>query len=147
VPPGSWLAQLILEPLFRRKAIPSVKGCDPAISVVHLDDCAGALLHLLQHGEPGEEYFVADDLPVTLGDIVSIASNLTGISAKTRAFPRWLSQLVIGPILTDAASGNVVVSNQKLKQTGFTLGYPSMREGLGPVIDSWYAHRAAAAPG
>jgi uncharacterized protein len=139
--PESWLAQLILEPLERGKMIPSVKGYDPAISVIHGDDCARAMLHLLDHGEAGEDYFLADDMPVTLGDIVGIASEITGAHPKMRAFPRWLSRLVIGPILTDAASGNVVVSNQKLKQTGFSLSFPSMREGLPPVIGEWEARR------
>ncbi len=135
--PESWLPQLILEPLHRRKMIPSVKGYDPTISVIHVEDCARAMLHLLRHGQSGEDYFITDDLPVTLDDILAIASEITGLEPRTRAFPGWLSKLVIGPILTDAASGNVVGSNEKLKRTGFTLSYPSMREGLEPVIQEW----------
>jgi nucleoside-diphosphate-sugar epimerase len=135
--PESWLPQLILEPLHSRKTIPFVRGHDPAISVVHVDDCARAVLHLLQHGQPHQSYFIADDQPVTLGDIVALASAETGIKPKTRGFPTWLSKLVIGPILTDAATGNVVVSNAKLKGTGFTLAYPTMSDGIAPVIASW----------
>lgn len=145
--PESWLPQLILEPLHRGKMIPSVKGYDPRISVIHVEDCARAMLHLLEHGEAGEDYFITDDMPVTLGDILEIASEITGIQPRTRAFPRWLSKLVIGPILTDAASGNVVGSNEKLKQTGFALTYPSMREGLGPVLREWTAMQQRREPG
>lgn len=141
--PESWLPQLILDPLHRGKMIPSVKGLDPAISVIHVDDCARAMLHLLDNGKPGEEYFIADDQPVTLTDITALASEITGIEPKPRAFPKWLARLVIGPILTDAASGNVVVSNARLKSTGFALSYPSMREGLPPVIEQWKALREA----
>lgn len=137
--PGSWLPQLILEPLHTGKTIPSVKGYDPAISVIHIRDCARALLHLLDHAQHGDSYFIADDLPVTLGDIVDLASDYTGQEPRMRAFPMWLSKLVIGPILADAATGNVVVSNQKLKDSGFELTYPSMREGLPSVIDQWKA--------
>jgi pimeloyl-[acyl-carrier protein] synthase len=145
--PESWLAQLILEPLHRRKTIPSVRGRDPAISVIHIEDCARALLHLAEHAEPGESYFIADDMPVTLPDIVSIVSRLTGLDPKMRAYPAWLSKIVIGPILTDAATANCVISNEKLKATGFRLSYPTMEEGLPPVIDEWRAkHDGKPAP-
>jgi len=135
--PGSWLSQLVLKPLHRGKAIYALNGHEPAISVVHGEDCAGAHVHLLQHGTPGEAYFVADDEPMTLEAILHLAAELTGIPYRQRKLPRWLCQLAIGPILTDAATASCVVSNDKLKRSGFALRYRSMKDGLGPVITEW----------
>lgn len=135
--PASWLAQLVLEPLHRGKPIFSLRGQEPAISLVHRSDCAEALIHLLHHGSPGESYFVADDEPMTLQAILDVASAVTGTPYKRRPLPRWLCRLAIGPILTDAAAGNVVVANAKLKGTGFSLWYPSLRDGLEEVIAEW----------
>ncbi len=135
--PESWLPQLVLEPLHRRKRIYSLRGYEPAISLIHREDCARAILHLLQHGTPGERYFIADDEPMTLQDILEVVSEATGIPYRKRPLPRWLCQLAIGPILTEAATGNVVVANDKLKQTGFALHYPSLRDGIAEVLEEW----------
>ena len=135
--PASWLPQLVLEPLHRGKPIHALRGHEPAISLVHRSDCAEALIHLLHHGSPGESYFIADDEPMTLQAILDLSSELTGIPYKKRPLPQWLCRLAIGPILTDAATGNVVVANAKLKCTGFTLRYPSLRDGLEEVIADW----------
>jgi len=135
--PGSWLAQLILEPLHRKKPIYALRGHEPAISLVHREDCARAIVHLLRHGTAGHRYFVADDEPMTLQAILDLSSDLTCIPHRKRSLPRWLCRMAIGPILTEAATGNVVVSNEKLKRTGFELRYASLRHGLVPVIEDW----------
>ncbi len=141
--PGSWLEQLILWPLHRKKPVYSVRGYDPAISLIHREDAARALVHLLEHGEPNQRYFIADDEPATLGRILEAASRVTGIPYKERPLPEWICKLAIGPILVDAAKGNAVVSNAKLKATGFELTYPSLDEGLRPVIKEWRALKRA----
>jgi nucleoside-diphosphate-sugar epimerase len=142
--PGSWLAQLVLEPLHRRKPIYALRGHEPAISLIHREDCARAILHLLSHGTAGHRYFLADDEPMTLQSILDLSSSLTGIPYRKRPLPKWLCRIAIGPILTEAATGNVVVSNAKLTGSGFELRYPSMQEGLAGVIDEW---RSNASPG
>jgi nucleoside-diphosphate-sugar epimerase len=90
------------------------------INMIHVDDLAAAIAHLIAHGEPGEIYNATDDEPVTQRD-----------------FFHWLSQCLGRPMPPAAPADpnrkrgltNKRVSNAKLKSTGFQFTYPTFREG------------------
>lgn len=90
------------------------------INMIHVDDLASALAHLVDHGKAGEIYNASDDEPVTQRD-----------------FFEWLSTRLGRPIPPAAAADparkrgltNKRVSNSKLKSTGFRFSYPTFREG------------------
>src|SRR5688572_10166036 len=90
------------------------------INMIHVDDLAAAIAHLIDHGQPGEIYNVTDDEPVTQID-----------------FFRWLADRLGKPLPPNAPADlnrkrgltNKRVSNKKLKATGFNLKYPTFREG------------------
>jgi nucleoside-diphosphate-sugar epimerase len=90
------------------------------INMVHVDDLAAALAHLIDHGKPGEIYNGTDNEPVTQGD-----------------FYRWLSERLRRQMPQQAAADanrkrgltNKRVSNAKLVSTGFRFVYPTFREG------------------
>ena len=90
------------------------------INMIHVDDLAAAIAHLIEHGQGGEIYNVTDDEPVTQSE-----------------FFRWLADRLGKTIPPNAPADpnrkrgltNKRVSNKKLKATGFSLKYPTFREG------------------
>lgn len=95
---------------------------DAFINSVHLDDVVGSLFHLLTRGRPGEIYNAADSEPVTQLE-----------------FFRWLSSTLHKPMPLSAPADpsrkrgltNKRVSNAKLLATGYSMLYPTFREGYG----------------
>jgi nucleoside-diphosphate-sugar epimerase len=95
------------------------------INSIHRADLVGSIIHLLNTGTPGETYNVADNEPVTQLD-----------------FFRWLSTQLNKPLPPSAPAEanrkrgvtNKRVSNAKLRSTGYTLIYPTFREGYGAQI-------------
>jgi len=92
---------------------------------IHRDDCAGFLLHLLQLENPAPLYIGVDDEPCDLNVVLT-----------------WLAETLGAPPLhtSDAGGsgrergGNKRCSNQRLRQSGYQLSYPSFREGYGALI-------------
>jgi nucleoside-diphosphate-sugar epimerase len=91
------------------------------INQVHRDDLVAALIHLLDHGAPGEIYNAADNEPVMLRD-----------------YYRWCAEKLEMPMPPSGSLNpnrkrgltNKRVSNQKLRATGWTPAFPTFREGL-----------------
>ncbi|GAA3400223.1 NAD-dependent epimerase/dehydratase family protein [Paenibacillus hodogayensis] len=136
--PSSWMEQLYLQPLFTNKPVTSLKGYSPYFSPIHIEDCARAFLHLIEYGEIGEDYIISDlqQLPseVLRDEIIK----LMGVTdPKIRAVPRWLCQLVLGPVLTEYATAHTNFSSKKLQETGFKFRYPTYKEGLPQVVEAW----------
>jgi nucleoside-diphosphate-sugar epimerase len=90
------------------------------INGIHLEDVAGALCHLISHGQPGEIYNTVDNEPVT-----------------QRQFFEWLSATLKKPMPPSAPADpnrkrgltNKRVSNAKLRSTGYEFKFPTFREG------------------
>ena len=95
------------------------------INMIHVDDLAAAITHLIDHGQPGEIYNATDDEPVTQLD-----------------FFRWLADRLGKPLPPNAPADpnrkrgltNKRVANKKLKTTGFSFKYPTFREGYAAEI-------------
>lgn len=98
------------------------------LNMIHLDDLVAALAALLEKGQPGEIYNVADDEPVT-----------------ERVFFEWLARWLSRPLPASAPEEALAgrkrgqtskrVANGKLKSaTQLALKHPSFREGYGAEI-------------
>ena len=95
---------------------------DPYSNRIHVDDCAGALAHLILRSEQGLPvdalYIASDCLPVRYSDLVTwlaeksgFALNKAGVSAIGRA-------------------GSKRCSNQRLLASGYRFLYPDYQHGL-----------------
>jgi nucleoside-diphosphate-sugar epimerase len=96
------------------------------LNMIHRDDVVRAIIAVLQQGEPGEIYNVADDEPVT-----------------ELEFFQWLSKTLNRPMPPFASAPgarkrgitNKRVSNRKLReQLHCELAYPNFRVGYGALI-------------
>lgn len=136
--PSSWMEQLYLQPLQDEKPLTSLKGYRPMINPIHIEDCARAFIHLIEHGQAGEDYLVVDGQPVdSFSYREEIERHLGKQAVKIRLVPKWLCQIAIGPVLTEYATAHTYFTNKKLVATGFTYRYPSYKEGLPQVVATW----------
>jgi nucleoside-diphosphate-sugar epimerase len=96
------------------------------INMVHVDDVAGAIIHLSKNGQDGAIYNLVDDEPVT-----------------QQHFFEWLSQQLQKPMPPAVPPdpnrkrgvSNKRVSNAKLRATGYSFIHPTFREGYAGEIE------------
>lgn len=88
---------------------------------IHQRDLVAALAHLIEAGAPGQIYNATDDSPVTHFDYYLWCAEFLG-----KTLPPF------GPVnvLRKRGLTNKLVSNAKLRTTGWAPIYPSFREGI-----------------
>ncbi len=139
---GSWFVEYNLVPLKAGKRLFGLKETlTHHMSPIHVEDCARALLHLLEHGEVGRRYFVVDDRPATFAELSRVAAEALGVSYRKVLLPRWLCHLLLGPVLTDSLTSEARLSNARLHGTGFQFLYPTIREGVPALVRQWLEAR------
>lgn len=90
---------------------------------IHRDDCAGALHHLMGLRNPDSLYIGVDSDPTDLKTV------LTWLAAQLNASsPQAL------PSTSSARNTNKRCCNDKLLETGYTLRYPSFRDGYRAML-------------
>jgi hypothetical protein len=137
--PGSWFAQYALAPLRAGRRLIGPTGPSRHTSPIHVEDCARALLHLLEHGEPGLRYFAVDDRPATFEQLAGCAARALGVPVRSLRLPPWLLRLALGPVRADSLASEYRLSNARLKSTGFTFEFPTFEEGVPQVVARWLA--------
>lgn len=136
----SWFPQLFIDPLSKHKPVTGLRGHNPVFSPIHVEDCARAFLHLLETGQPGDQYILVDDSPIRSADITTLAAKVLNVPDKKRFVPTWLCRMLLGPVLTEYATAHTNFSNNKLKATGFTYVYPTIQAGMDSVVSEWREH-------
>ncbi len=101
---------------------------DQVFNRIHVDDIAGAVEAAIQRPRAGGIFNVVDDEPGPPQDVVSFAADLLG-----RAPPPDMpfEDAKLSPMARSFYSENKRVRNARLKaELGYTLAYPTYREGL-----------------
>ena len=128
----------LVEPV-RKRQFPIVGGGAGVFSFVHLDDAAAGTVLALEHEGPAI-YNIVDDDPAPVREWLPVLAQTLG-AKPPRHVPRWLARVVAGEgalLMGTEARG---ASNAKAKrELGWTLRYPSWREGF-PAV---YAPTSAA---
>jgi nucleoside-diphosphate-sugar epimerase len=91
------------------------------INQIHQRDLVAGLVHLIDHGLPGQIYNASDDTPVTQRDYYAWCAKFLG-----RPLPPF------GPVNLQRKRGlaHKRVTNAKLRATGWAPIHPSFREGI-----------------
>jgi nucleoside-diphosphate-sugar epimerase len=142
--PGSWFAEYVLQPLREGKPLVGLSGRARIASLVHVEDCARALVHLIDAGENGERYFVVDDAPVEIERLGLLAAQLMGVPHKTRKLPRIACRLLLGRVIAESLTYENRLSNARLRTTGFVPEFPTYERGVPDVVERWL--RSAGTP-
>jgi nucleoside-diphosphate-sugar epimerase len=121
----------LIEPV-RKRQFPIVGEGAGVFSFIHLDDAAAATVLALERGEPGI-YHVVDDEPAPVHEWLPVMAETLGAKPPRRV-PVWLARLVAGEIAVTMGTKSRGASNAKAKrELGWTLRYPSWREGFRAV--------------
>jgi 2-alkyl-3-oxoalkanoate reductase len=134
----------LIEPV-RKRQFPIVGDGGGVSSFIHLDDAAAATVLALEHDGPAI-YNIVDDEPAPVREWLPVLANALG-AKPPRHFPVWLARLFAGEpgvMLGTEARG---ASNAKAKrELGWTLRYPSWRQGFAEVYAKPTASTASAMP-
>ncbi len=124
----------LIEPV-RKRMFPIVGDGGGVMSFIHLDDAAAATVLALEHDGPAI-YNIVDDEPAPVRDWLPMLADALG-AKPPRHFPRWLARLFAGEAGVVMGTESRGASNAKAKrELGWTLRYPSWREGFAAAYGS-----------
>jgi nucleoside-diphosphate-sugar epimerase len=134
--------------MVRKRQYPIVGDGAGVTSWIHLDDAAAATVLALGHDGPAI-YHIVDDEPAPMREWLPVFAEVLGAKRPFRA-PRWLAALIAGSAMTAMATQSRGADNAKAKkELGWTLRYPSWRQGFvaayGPAVRAAATSAPAAA--
>jgi nucleoside-diphosphate-sugar epimerase len=127
----------------RKRQFPVIGDGGGVSSFIHLDDAAAATVVALEHGATGV-FNIVDDEPAPMRDWLPALADALG-AKPPRHVPGWLARLIAGRGVV-MMTGSRGASNAKAKrELGWTLRYPSWRQGFPAAYGRAGSPRAAAA--
>ena len=134
----------LVEPV-RRRRFPIVGDGGGVLSFVHLDDAAAATVLALEHDGPAI-YNIVDDEPAPAREWLPVLARVLGAKPPRRV-PVWLATLLAGEIAVMLGTEARGASNAKAKrELGWTLRYPTWRQGFAAVYATSTASPASPVP-
>jgi hypothetical protein len=131
---GSWFRERVIEPVMTGRRVLQFGNTGPWISVVHVHDCARALVHLAERGEAGGRYFLVNHDPIRMHELAGVFARLANRPLRVRRVPAAATRLLVGPILADYILADAMFSNIRLRGIGFRFRYPTLEQGLQQVV-------------
>jgi len=131
---GAWFRERIAEPVLKGRRVLQFGKSSNWVSPIHVHDCARALLHLAQRGEPGSRYFVVNSDPIQVQEFAETFARVAARPLKVRRLPYAASRILGRRAVADRLEGDMVFSNIRLRGTGFRFTYPTLEEGLQQVF-------------
>jgi 2-alkyl-3-oxoalkanoate reductase len=131
----------LIEPV-RKRQFPIVGDGGGFFSFIHLDDAAAATVLALDHDGPAI-YNIVDDEPAPIREWLPVMAEALG-AKPPRHIPVWLARLIAGEFAVMIGTEARGASNAKAKrELGWTLRYPSWRQGFAEVYGKTDAAKAA----
>ena len=130
---GSWFAEHVIRPILAGRPVVRFGRITPLQPAIHVRDCARAIVHLAQHGKVGGRYFLANDQPARLDEIVAELARQLGRRLRMLTLPRALAPLLLGRLLAEYGERDAVLSNARLRALGFSFLYPTIADGVREV--------------
>jgi 2-alkyl-3-oxoalkanoate reductase len=126
----------------RKRQFPVVGDGGGVSSWIHLDDAAAATVLALEHGRPGL-YNITDDEPAPMRDWLPALAAALG-ARPPRHVPVWLARLIMGKGLVMITESRGAANAKAKRELGWTLRYPSWRQGFSAAYAPPEPARAAA---
>jgi 2-alkyl-3-oxoalkanoate reductase len=129
----------------RKRQFPVIGEGGGISSFIHLDDAAAATVLALDHSGAGL-YNIVDDEPAPMSEWLPALAAALGAKPPRRV-PMWLARLIAGQGMVMMASESRGASNAKAKrELGWTLRYPSWRQGFAAAYGPQGSARVRARP-
>jgi len=130
---GAWFRKRVVEPILSGRRVAQFGMTGPWVSPIHVHDCARALVHLAEHGEPGGRYFLANDDPIQAYEFAEMFARLANRPLRLWRLPA-AARLLMGPARAGCVQADAVFSNIRLRGIGFRFRYPTLERGLEQVL-------------
>jgi nucleoside-diphosphate-sugar epimerase len=131
---GGWFRERVIEPVMARRRVLLFGKTGPWVSPIHVEDCARALVHLAERGEPSGRYFLVNRDPIRLHAFAGAFARLANRPLRVLRVPAVAARLVVGPVLADHLQADAVFSNIRLRASGFRYLHPTLDDGLQQVL-------------
>ena len=126
---GFYGAPDVMTKAIRKRQYPMVGDGSGVMPFIHLDDAASATVLALDQQGPAI-YNIVDDEPAPMCEWLPALAAALG-ARPPRRVPPWLAGLIAGQGMVTMAAESRGASNAKAKkELGWTLHYPSWREGF-----------------
>lgn len=102
----------------------------PYTNRIHVDDLAAAVLHVLEHGEAGSAYNVADGNPTTMTDYFTRCAALLGLSAPPALPPSEARKHMSAAMWSFMEESKRLRVDRLRDELGFRWQYPDLNTGL-----------------
>jgi 2-alkyl-3-oxoalkanoate reductase len=126
----------------RKRLLPVIGDGSGIMSFVHLDDAAAATVLALDHDGPAI-YNIVDDEPAPSSEWVPVLAAALGAKPPRHA-PYWLARLAMGKGLAMMTEARGASNAKAKKELGWTLRYPSWRQGFTAAYSQPESARATA---
>jgi nucleoside-diphosphate-sugar epimerase len=131
---GSWFRERVIDPVMGGRRVVQFGTGGPWVSPIHVHDCARAMVHLAEHGEPGGRYFLVNSDPIRLHELAATFARLANRPLRVWRVPLAAAGFVVGPVLASDVQTDAVRSNIRLRGIGFRFRYPTLEQGLRDVV-------------
>jgi len=135
---GGWFRERVIEPVMAGRRVLLFGKTGPWLSPIHVEDCARALVHLAEHGEPSGRYFVVNRDPIRLHEFAGTFARLANRPLRAFRVPTAAIRLVVGSVLADHLQADALFSNIRLRGIGFRYLYPTLDQGLQQVLGAFH---------
>lgn len=112
----------------RKRIYPIIGDGAGVMPLIHLHDAAAATVLALDHDGPAI-YNITDDEPAPARDWLPVLADAVGAKPPRRV-PAWLAQLFMGEGLAMMTESRGASNAKAKKVLGWTLRYPSWRQGF-----------------
>jgi hypothetical protein len=131
---GSWFRELVIEPVKTGRRVLQFGTTGPLVTPIHIHDYVRALVHLAEHGKIGGRYFVANSAPFRLNEFAKTFARLANRPLRVWRLPAAATRFVVGATWPEYPEADAVLSNIRLRATGFRLDYPTVEDGIAHIL-------------
>ncbi len=134
---GSWFKQLFLLPMKHRAFVPLYGEGKNWMTLIHVADCAGQIVHLTDRGCTGRTYNVYAGEPLQQFQLAEMLSQITGLPIQ-RVPLHHLRSRYGKPVAEAFAIAQKVTSCYRDELQQYPLSFPDLLSGLRHVVQSFF---------
>lgn len=121
-----------------KRRLPLIGSGEAVSANLHADDAASAFVAAAEAGKSGL-WHVTDDEPNTIREMLFEFARRLG-APPPRRMPLWLARLFVPKVVLDFFTRSTRTANRLFREeVGWSPRFPSFREGLENVVETWRA--------
>jgi nucleoside-diphosphate-sugar epimerase len=131
---ASWFRERVIEPVMAGRFVLEFGTVGPLVSFIHVEDCARALVHLADRGEPGSRYFLVNTHPIRTHEFARAFARVANRPMRAWRVPSAATRVLLGSAAAEHLTADAVFSNVRLRGTSFDFKYPRLDDGVRQVL-------------